>query len=116
MVFDHFVDNTTKWIYEGNNHWVYNGSLAPTEESEFEVFYNVTSMPSYGNVTNKVIVHSNETGITFGSENIETPSNPEKSTMPSVNARKYPIISPIKTESCLRYPFANRKTKRRTKA
>ena len=33
-------------------------------------------------------LNSNETGSTFGRENTDTPSNPEKSTIPSVSARR----------------------------
>ena len=62
MVYDHFVDASKRWTYNGNNQWVLNGSLNVSDYSQFDVFYNVTNVPGNGVLVNTIVVGTNETG------------------------------------------------------
>ena len=72
LVYDHFVDSTGKWTFEGNGKWTYNDVLGIGEEAQFDVVFNTTSV---GFKVNNVTAGNNITNETVNSTNNTTVVN-----------------------------------------
>jgi hypothetical protein len=70
LVYDHFVDSSNKWTFEGNGKWTYNDVLGIGEEAQFDVVFNTTSVgfkvnnvTAGNNITNKTVNSTNNTTV-----------------------------------------------------
>ncbi|WP_458456635.1 Cna B-type domain-containing protein, partial [Methanobrevibacter sp.] len=70
LVYDHFVDSTSKWIFEGNGKWTYSDILKVGQEAKFDVVFNTTSIgfkinnvTAGNNITNKTVNSTNTTKV-----------------------------------------------------
>ena len=72
LVYDHFVDSTGKWTFDGNGKWTYNDVLGIGEEAQFDVVFNTTSV---GFKVNNVTAGNNITNETVNSTNNTTVVN-----------------------------------------
>ena len=66
LIYDHYVDPSGKWVFDGKNKWVYNDDLVEGAIASFTVFFKTTQV---GNFTNTVGAGSNSTNETT-TENI----------------------------------------------
>ena len=71
LVYDHFVDSTNKWSYEGNGKWTFNDVLGIGQEAGFDVIFNTTSVgvkinnvTAGNNITNETVNSTNKTNVT----------------------------------------------------
>ena len=80
LVYDHFVDSSNKWNYEGNGKWTFTDVLGIGEEASFDVIFNATTVgvkfnnvTAGDNITNKTVNSTNKTNVT----NETVPPEPE---------------------------------------
>ena len=80
LVYDHFVDSSNKWNYEGNGKWTFTDVLGIGEEASFDVIFNATTVgvkfnnvTAGDNITNKTVNSTNKTNVT----NKTVPPEPE---------------------------------------
>ena len=109
LEYDHTVDESGKWSYEGDGKWTYNGVLGVNESAEFTIVFkalsegfkvnnaiagnNITNdTVNSTNTTNVTVEHNNETdvpeNVTDVPENVTVDHNkPEKTVKAKVDAK-----------------------------
>jgi len=71
LKYDHTVDETGKWSYDGNGRWNYNGTLGIGESAEFTIVFKamsegfkVNNAIAGNNLTNDTVNSTNTTNVT----------------------------------------------------
>ncbi|WP_296876391.1 right-handed parallel beta-helix repeat-containing protein [uncultured Methanobrevibacter sp.] len=85
--YDHFVDESGKWSFDGKNKWTYGDVLGISQASNFTVFFKalsegfkVNTAVAGNNLTNDTVNSINTTNVTVEHNNKTVPENetPEK--------------------------------------
>ena len=133
LEYDHTVDESGKWSYEGDGKWTYNGVLGVNESAEFTIVFkalsegfkvnnaiagnNITNdTVNSTNTTNVTVEHNNETdvpeNVTDVPENVTVDHNkPEKTVKAKVDAKATgnPLIALIMALVALGFESRRRK-------
>lgn len=83
LEYDHTVDKTGKWSYDGNGRWNYNGTLGIGESAEFTIVFKamsegfkVNNAIAGNNITNDTVNSTNTTNVTVEHNNeTDVPEN-----------------------------------------
>ena len=83
LKYDHFVDETGKWSYEGNGKFVYKGALKANQTAKFTVVFEaltegfkVNNVTAGNNLTNDTVNSTNTTNVTVVPKNeTDVPEN-----------------------------------------
>ena len=83
LKYDHTVDETGKWSYDGNGRWNYNGTLGIGESAEFTIVFKamsegfkVNNAIAGNNITNDTVNSTNTTNVTVEHNNeTDVPEN-----------------------------------------
>lgn len=83
LKYDHFVDQTGKWSYEGNGKWSYDGVLGIGESAGFTIIFKalseglkINNVTAGNNITNTTVNSTNTTNVTVEEENkTDVPEN-----------------------------------------
>lgn len=87
LKYDHFVDESGKWSFDGNNKWTYNDVLGIDQAANFIIVFKalsegikVNTAIAGNNITNDTVNSTNTTNVTVEHNNETVPENetPEK--------------------------------------
>lgn len=108
LEYDHFVDETGKWSYEGKGKWSYKGVLGIGESAGFTIVFKalsdglkVNNVTAGNNITNTTVNSTNTTNVTVEHKNeTEVPENetdvPENDTVVDKKPTKPEIAQVVK--------------------